>query len=80
LKKPRSDISHENWIGEAVNFTSEAVDDDYVQARMLWEMLGKQDGQQMNLVINIAANLKAASTMVQMRTFGKCESKQLSLW
>jgi catalase len=54
-----------------VNFASETVDDDYVQARMLWEMLGKQEGQQTNLVTNITANLKAASTMVQIKTFGK---------
>jgi catalase len=71
LKKPRSDISHEKWVGEAVNFTSETIDEDYVQARMLWEVLGKQGGQQTNLVNNIAAHLKAASTMIQMRTFGK---------
>jgi catalase len=70
LKKPRSDISHEKWIGEAVNFTSEVVEDDYVQARMLWEVLGKQEGQQVNLVNNISGHLKAASTMVQMKTFG----------
>jgi catalase len=75
LKNPKSDVSHEKWIGEAVNFASETADDDYVQPRMLWEVLGKQDRQQMNLVNNIAAHLKAVSTMVQMRTFGEYKSK-----
>lgn len=54
-----------------MDFASEAVEEDYVQARMLWEVLGKQAGQQTNLVNNIAGHLKAASTMVQMKAFGK---------
>lgn len=39
-------------------FTSEVVDDDFVQPRNFWrEVLGKQDGQQEHLVSNVAGDL-----------------------
>lgn len=40
--KPTND--HEKWAGAAVNFRSEVTDEDYFQAKGLWEVLGKQPG------------------------------------
>ena len=55
-------IQHELWSGKETAFTSEVVDDDFIQPRYFWrEVLGKQEGQQENLVGNVAgefANVK----------------------
>ncbi|KAK6531116.1 hypothetical protein TWF281_007941 [Arthrobotrys megalospora] len=56
---------HEEWIGSVVGFTSEVVDDDFAQARMFWDMLGKQGGQQEHLVYNVSCHLKGAIPQVQ---------------
>jgi hypothetical protein len=38
---------HEVWSGKVTAWTSEVVDDDFVQARMFWkDVLGKQEGEQ----------------------------------
>ncbi|TGO58905.1 hypothetical protein BCON_0050g00370 [Botryotinia convoluta] len=51
-------IQHELWSGKVTAFTSEVVDDDFVQPRNFWrEVLGKQEGQQENLVGNVAGEL-----------------------
>ncbi|KAF2425265.1 heme-dependent catalase [Tothia fuscella] len=60
---------HEKWIGEVSGFTSEVTDEDFVQARGLWEVLGRTEGQQDNFVHNLAAHLKPALPIVQMGTF-----------
>lgn len=52
------DIQHELWSGKVTVFTSEVVDDDFVQPRNFWrEVLGGQEGQQENLVRNVAGDL-----------------------
>ncbi|KAM0149407.1 hypothetical protein ACHAPG_009422 [Botrytis cinerea] len=51
-------IQHELWSGKLMAFTSEVVDDDFIQPRYFWrEVLGKQEGQQENLVGNVAGEL-----------------------
>lgn len=51
-------IRHEFWSGTVTAFTSGVVDDDFIQPRNFWrEVLGKQEGQQENLVGNVAGEL-----------------------
>ena len=63
--------THEQWVGEVCDFSSGVTDDDFLQAKSLWEVLSKQPGQQDNFVGNIAASLKGALPDVQKETFGK---------
>ncbi|KAF2807036.1 catalase-domain-containing protein [Mytilinidion resinicola] len=60
---------HEKWVGEVSDFSSEVTDEDFVQARDLWKVLGRQEGQQENLVGNVAATLSQAVPEVQKETF-----------
>jgi len=68
--------NHEQWAGEAVTMVSEVSDDDYAQALGLWKVLGKQPGQQQNLIYNVAVNLCNAKSEIRKRTyqmFGKVD-------
>lgn len=60
---------HEKWAGAAVSFLSEVTPEDYVQAKGLWEVLGKQSGQQDNFVNNVAGHLSAAKEDTRKRTY-----------
>jgi catalase len=62
---------HEKWVGEVAGFTSEITDEDFVQPRGLWEVMGRTEGQQENFVANIAEHLKGALPQVQKETFSK---------
>lgn len=59
---------HDNWAGQTAAFTSEVTDDDFVQATMFWEMLGKQPGQQEALVGNLVADIGGAIPRIQAAT------------
>lgn len=63
------DSAHEEWVGRATNFNWRAGDGDevYVQARGLWNVLGRTPGQQENLVKNIAGHAKDARKEVRER-------------
>jgi catalase len=37
---------HETWVGQAVKNLQIVGEEDYVQADMLWEVLGRQEGEQ----------------------------------
>ncbi|CAD6442003.1 f01d050a-6762-4567-8192-e45b9d991011-CDS [Sclerotinia trifoliorum] len=51
------DIQHEVWSGKVTAFTSEVIDDDFVQPRNFWrDVLGKEEYQQENLVSNVAGS------------------------
>jgi len=63
------DEKHEKWIGEAVNYEHPVTDDDFVQPKALWEVLGKQPGQQDNFVYNVSGHLCNAKQSVQEKTF-----------
>jgi len=65
--KPTND--HEKWAGAAVSFLSEVTPEDYVQAKGLWDVLGKQPGQQDNFVGNVAGHLSAAKEDTRKRTY-----------
>lgn len=60
---------HEKWAGAAVSFLSEVTPEDYVQAKGLWDVLGKQEGQQDNFVSNVAGHLSAAKEDTRERTY-----------
>ncbi|KAI9846759.1 MAG: peroxisomal catalase A [Sclerophora amabilis] len=61
--------SHEKFVGAAVNHRQEVGPDDYVQANGLWEVLGRQPGQQDNFVGNVAGHLSAAKESVRKNTY-----------
>lgn len=60
---------HESWVGAAVAQQLPVTEEDFVQAAILWEVLGKQPGQQDNLVGNVAVHSSAAKPAVRNRTY-----------
>ncbi|EPS43333.1 hypothetical protein H072_2590 [Dactylellina haptotyla CBS 200.50] len=58
---------HEEWVGQVTGFTSQVVDDDFVQSRMFWDMLGTQEGQQDHFAYNAASHLIGALPSVQAK-------------
>ncbi|KAK9460442.1 catalase-like domain-containing protein [Lipomyces oligophaga] len=60
---------NETWSGPAVDLSPEVTDLDYEQPRALWKVLGRQKGQQENLIYNVATHLAAADPAVQQQTF-----------
>lgn len=61
---------HEHWAGQAVNFKFQVTDEDYVQAKGLWDVLGRTEGQQEHLVYNVSVHLRDAEEVVRRRTYG----------
>lgn len=66
-----SDVAHDEWVGKVTNFTTEVTDEDFVQARMLWNVLGKREGQQDSFIANVGGHLKTAVMRVQKETIRK---------
>jgi catalase len=64
-------VAHDQWVGKVADFTSDVTDDDFVQARGMWEVFGKT-GQQDNFVKNVSGHLKKAAPEVQKEAIGKC--------
>lgn len=62
---------HEKWSGAAITaLFGDVVDDDYVQAKGLWDVLGRTPGQQDNFVHNVAVHLCGAHVETRERTYG----------
>jgi catalase len=61
---------HEIWTGRALYNLQPVTDEDYVQARWLWHVLGRTEHQQDHLVHNVAVHLFAATSKVRERTYG----------
>ncbi|KAH8821764.1 putative catalase [Xylogone sp. PMI_703] len=61
--------NHEKWVGNAVTFFSEVTAEDYVQAKGLWDVLGRTKGQQDNFVHNISVHLCNAKEDTRKRTY-----------
>ncbi|KAL1869173.1 hypothetical protein VTK73DRAFT_3342 [Phialemonium thermophilum] len=63
--------AHERWVGGRVtnDLFSEVTDEDFVQANGLWEVLGRQPGQQDNFVHNVAVHLCGAHVDTRERTY-----------
>jgi catalase len=71
IPKPRVFApTQEQWSGQATNFQFEVKDEDFVQATALWNVLGRQPGQQGNFVHNVASHLNTAERSVRERTYG----------
>lgn len=66
-------VGHEEWIGKATYNLQEVTDEDFVQAKWLWDVLGRMKGQQENYVHNVAVHLFAAVPEVRERTYGMFE-------
>lgn len=62
---------HEEWVGSVCGFTSQVVDDDFVQARAFWEMLRTQPGEQEALAYNVSQHLGSAAPEVRGKALGK---------
>lgn len=60
---------HEKWAGAAVSYLSEVVPEDFVQAKGLWDVLGRQEGQRDNFVHNVAVHLSVAKEHTRKRTY-----------
>lgn len=77
LDKPRTFAPiQETWAGTAVNFQFGVTEEDFVQPRALWGVLGRQPGQQENFVYNVSSHLKDADEKVRKATyemFGKVD-------
>lgn len=61
---------HETWTGQAIRDLQVVTDEDFVQADMLWKMLGKQEGEQEKLVYNVSNHLWPARREVRENTYG----------
>jgi catalase len=62
-------IGHEEWVGKATYDLQDVTDEDFVQAKGLWDVLARTPGQQENLVHNVATHLFGAVTEVRQRTY-----------
>ena len=72
-------VVHDQWVGRVVAFSSEVTDEDFVQARGMWAVFGRQPGQQESFVKNVSSHLKQASPEVQKQTIGKFNVSYLGL-
>ncbi|KAL1976864.1 hypothetical protein VTN31DRAFT_3146 [Thermomyces dupontii] len=66
---PTSD-DHEKWVGSVVTRQLPVTDEDFVQPNWLWQVLGRQPGQQDNFVKNVSVHLCNAHEEVRKRTYG----------
>jgi catalase len=69
-KSVDTNLGHEEWIGKATYNLQEVTDEDFVQAKWLWDVLGKTEGQQRNFIHNVATHLSGAIKEVRERTYG----------
>ena len=60
---------HEKWAGAAIAQQIPVTGEDFIQPNGLWEVLGRQPGQQDNFVGNVAVHLCAAKGPVRRRTY-----------
>lgn len=72
--KPSGDKPDEEYSGEVVPFHWTVTDYDYVQPGKLWDVLGREPGEQEALIHNVATNAINANDEIQERVceyFGK---------
>lgn len=67
---------HNEWVGRVAAYTSEVTDEDYVQARMFWEVLGKA-GDQEDLITDVSCHLSKAIPSVQKGAVGKWSTESV---
>ncbi|TDZ37126.1 Catalase [Colletotrichum spinosum] len=62
--------AHEQWAGKVVeDLFGPVTAQDYEQAAGLWAVLGRQDGQQRNFVLNVSGALAGARADVRARVY-----------
>ncbi|KAF3482011.1 catalase [Arthroderma uncinatum] len=66
----RASQEHEKWAGAVLSKQLPVVDEDFVQPGRLWEVMGKDKGQQDNFVGNVAGHLAGANAHVRKATYG----------
>ena len=69
-KPVKASQEHEKWVGAAVADNAPVTDEDFVQANGLWQVLGRQPGQQDNFVANVSGHLSGAHARVRRQTYG----------
>ncbi|KAK2735181.1 peroxisomal catalase A [Onygenales sp. PD_40] len=70
FKPVKASQEHEKWTGAAVSRQIPVTDEDFVQPAALWQVLGRQPGQQENLVNNVSGHLSGAQERVRKATYG----------
>lgn len=61
-------------MGQAAGYSSEVTDEDFVQAREKWKVLGKPNEQD-DFVHNVARHLKSALPQVQLEATSMLTSR-----
>jgi catalase len=69
FKPVKPSQEHEKWTGAAVAQQIPVSEEDFIQPRRLWEVLGRTPGQQDNFVGNVAGHLRAAKEPTRRRTY-----------
>jgi hypothetical protein len=69
---------HEEWVGQVASYASEVTDEDFIQSRELWKVMGKTN-QQKDFVHNVSSHLKSALPEVQAGTISKLISPLIHL-
>ncbi|KAJ5739206.1 hypothetical protein N7533_011990 [Penicillium manginii] len=68
-KPVKANQEHEKWTGAVLAEQIPVTSEDYVQANDLWQVLGRQPGQQENFVKNISGHLCGAHERVRKATY-----------
>ena len=71
MKYAGGPTSHDQWIGKVAEYESEVTDEDFVQAKMLWDVYGKHAGEQEAFVKNLAETVGPALPEVQKETISE---------
>ena len=66
-------------MGRVLNFESQVTDEDFAHFREFWVELGEEEGQQENLVANVAEALNTAVESVRKSSYGR-SNLSLELW
>ncbi|KAM5442943.1 catalase A [Microsporum ferrugineum] len=66
----RASQEHEKWAGAVLSKQLPVTDEDFVQPGRLWEVMGKDKGQQDNFIGNVAGHLAGANERVRRATYG----------
>jgi len=67
-------VAHDQWVGRVTAYSSEVTDEDFIQARGMWEVFGRQPGQQESFVRNVSGHLKQALPEVQGEAISKFDA------
>jgi len=69
FRSVKASQEHEKWVGAVVSKQIPVTDEDFVQPNGLWQVLGRQPGQQENFVKNVSEHLSHANERVRKKTY-----------